>query len=366
MAADGRGRDASTPMELPAAGWRDISWRIYSEISDDRVMLVAAGVTYYLLLAMVPALSALVSVYGLFADPATIQSHMGVLSGVVPGGGMDIIKEQLSRLAQQGSATLGLTFAISLAFALWSANSGVKALFESMNVAYDEHEERGFVWLTLICFAFTLGAIVAAILFAAIIIVLPIVLGHLGLGRVADWTVRIGTYAVLALIVSFGVAALYRWGPCRSRPQWRWITPGVVLTVILTIAVSILFSWYVSNFGSYNATYGSLGAMIGFMTWIWLTANILIIGGELNSEMEHQTSVDTTVGPDSPMGERGALMADHVAVGSKDATRREDERKERRDDREQKRRRRVSLGKLAFAVPAAVILATMQRRSRRS
>ena len=374
MRNSSRGRSASSPTEIPATGWKDILWRIYFEISDDRVMLIAAGVTYYLLLAMVPALSALVSIFGLFTDPSTIQQQITSLSSVVPGGGMQIIGDQLTRLTQQDNATLGVTFVISLLLALWSANAGMKSLFEAMNVAYDEAEVRGFIKLTLISLAFTLAAVIGAILFLAVVIVVPIVLNAVGLGQGTEWLIRIGSYVGMAILASFAIAALYRWGPCRESPKWKWISPGVVLTMVLIVVVSVLLSWYVANFGSYNATYGSLGALIGFMTWIWISATILIIGGELNSEMEHQTTRDTTTGPSRPLGERGAIMADNVAGRSVAPSPANDTPGSRKDavggriqwdtSQSQGVRKRVSLGTLAFALPATLLLAAMQSRSK--
>ncbi|MEF2551066.1 YihY/virulence factor BrkB family protein [Aurantimonas sp. A2-1-M11] len=355
-----RGRRAAWPSQLPAAGWKDVLWRVYGEIGQDRVMLIAAGVTYYLLLALVPALSALVSVYGLFADPATVQEHAAMLQSVIPGGGMEIINEQLTRLAEQGTTTLGLTFAISLAIALWSANAGMKSLFEAMNVAYDEAEKRSFVKLTAVSFVFTLGAIVAVILFIGLVVGLPLVLGFLGLGSGTQWLVSLASYAALFALVFLGIGALYHWGPSRTRAKWRWITPGTVLTVVVIAAVSVLFSWYVANFGSYNATYGSLGALIGFMTWIWISTIILIVGGELNAEMEHQTIRDTTHAPAQPMGARGATMADTIGKASgADAA---PELPNRRDDVQRLLdRRRGSSKVLAMALPTALFVTWILR-----
>ena len=375
MKDSGQGQAASTPSNIPASGWKDILWRIYSEISDDRVMLIAAGVTYYLLLALVPALSAFVSIFGLFTDPSSIQQQITALSSVVPGGGMQIISDQLTRLTQQDNATLGVTFMISLLLALWSANAGMKSLFEAMNVAYDESEERGFVKLTLISLAFTLAAVVGTSLFLGVVIVVPIVLKFIGLGQGTEWLIRIGSYVGMAILASLAIAALYRWGPCRDAAKWKWISPGVMLTMVLIVVVSVLFSWYVANFGSYNATYGSLGALIGFMTWIWISATILIIGGELNSEMEHQTARDTTTGPSEPLGQRGANMADHVAGSGAAPSAASDTRNgavagsdggriQWNAPRNNGSRKRVSWGTLAFALPATFLLAAMQRRSK--
>ncbi|MCB8839186.1 YihY/virulence factor BrkB family protein [Aurantimonas sp. VKM B-3413] len=380
----GHGRDAVKPSEIPAAGWKSILWRVYAEIGDDRVMLVAAGVTYYLLLAMVPAMAAIMSVYGLFADASTVTDQLGQFGGVLPGGAMDILREQLTRLASSNNSTLGLSLFLSLAISLWSANSGVKALFEAMNVAYDEKEDRSFLMLNAISLLFTLCLVIAAILLVVLAVVLPNLLGTLGLGSAAQWTISAVSLIVTLLVISFGIAGLYRWGPNRANAQWRWITPGTALTVIVTAVVSVLFSWYTANFGSYNATYGSLGALIGFMTWIWLTMIVLIIGAELNSEMEHQTARDTTTGPTKPMGKRGALMADTVADDDSTTTRRDGgsrRSQQGRGDgdaarsssgspgsgnrREVGRPDRLSIGRLAFALPAALTLAYLQRRQRR-
>ena len=307
------GLHAETPTEIPFRGWKSILLRVYAEISNDRVMLIAAGVTYYLLLAMVPAMAAFVSLYGLIADPSTVQQHIGALSTLLPGGAMQVVDDQLQRLTSAENSKLGLSLVVSVGLSLWSANAGVKALFEAMNVAYDEREDRSFIKLTLTTLAFTLCLLTAAMVMIALTLVLPIVLNLVGLGQETEWAITGGSILATLLLVSLVISALYRWGPCRANAQWRWITPGAVLAVVVVAVVSLLFSWYTANFGSYDATYGSLGALIGMMTWLWLTMIILIVGGELNSEMEHQTARDTTTGPEAPIGTRGANMADNVA-----------------------------------------------------
>ncbi|MEE2951390.1 MAG: YihY/virulence factor BrkB family protein [Pseudomonadota bacterium] len=310
---DARGHVAERPSDIPAREWADILRRVYTEIGDDRVLLTAGGVTYYLLLALIPGLTALVSVYALFADPANVQPHLEQLQGFVPGGAIDILDEQMARIAGQGQTSVGLAFVFSLLVALWSANAGMKALFEAMNVAYDEKEERGFVRLTLASLAFTLCVIVGVLLLIGVTLVMPVLLSAVGLGQGVEWLIRILSYAGILLLASLGAAALYRWGPDRANARWRWITPGMIVAVLVVAVVSILFTWYVANFGSYNETYGSLGALIGFLTWIWISVSILIIGAELNAEMEHQTAADTTTPPKRPLGQRGATVADHVA-----------------------------------------------------
>jgi membrane protein len=310
----GRGREAATPVEIPARGWKDILWRTYEEFGQDRLMSVAAGVTYYALLALFPALGALVSVYGLFADPATIQDHLTALSGVLPSGALDIIREQVVRIASAGEGTLGLSFIIGLAVSLWSANAGMKAIFDALNIVYDEEEKRSFMKLNLESLTFTLAAVGFILLALAGIVILPIVLDFVGLGSGLEWLLAIARWPVLLVAVIAGLAVLYRYGPSRDKAEWKWVTPGGIVAAVLWLVVSMLFSWYVANFGSYNETYGSLGAVIGFMTWIWISSVVVLLGAEINAEMEHQTAKDTTQGPEKPMGARGATMADTLGA----------------------------------------------------
>ncbi|ANY81190.1 hypothetical protein BB934_25680 [Microvirga ossetica] len=316
QAADekGRGREAGTPTEIPALGWKDILWRTYEEFGQDRIMAVAAGVTYYALLAMFPAIAALVSIYGLFADPATIQGHLDALSGVLPSGAMDIVREQVTRIATAGGGKLGLSFLIGLVLSLWSANAGMKAMIDALNIVYDEEEKRSFLKLNLESLAFTLGAIAFLLLALAGIVVLPIILSLVGLGSGLEWLLALARWPILLACVVLGLSVLYRYGPSRDKAEWKWVTPGGLVAAVLWLVVSMLFSWYVANFGSYNETYGSLGAVIGFMTWIWISGIVVLVGAEINAEMEHQTARDTTVGPDRPMGSRGATMADTVGA----------------------------------------------------
>lgn len=306
----GRGRRAETPRGISWDGWKDILWRTYAEFNSDRVTLIAAGATFFLLLALFPALAAFVSIYGFVADPVTIADHIAFLGGVLPSGGVDLIKQQLQSLTSQDASSLSFGFIFGLLLALWSANSGIKTLFEAMNIAYDETEKRSFMKLNLLSLLFTLGAIVIAILFIVSVGVVPAVLAFVGLGSAAETLISLARWPVLFAASVFAVAILYRYGPSRERAKWRWVTWGSVVATAVWILASILFSWYLQNFADYNATYGSLGAVIGFMMWTWISVTILIVGAELNSEMEHQTARDTTTGAPQPMGARGASMAD--------------------------------------------------------
>jgi membrane protein len=309
-----RGRAARTPSEIPARGWKDILLRIYQNISKHRVVLVAAGITFYSILALFPAIAALVALYGLFADPTTIAGNLDQLSGFVPEGATAVIRDQLNRLAAQGSSTLGLAFIVGLAVSLWSANAGVKSLFDGLNIVYDEEDERSFIKLNLVSLAFTLATLALALVALAAIIVVPVVVNFFGLAQVTNLIMRIARWPLLLVVVAFALAVLYRYGPDRARAQWRWISWGSAFAAVGWLAVSILFSWYAANFGSYNKTYGSLGAIMGFMFWIWLSAIVILIGAEIDAEMEHQTARDTTTGAPKPMGERGAKMADTLGA----------------------------------------------------
>jgi membrane protein len=305
-----RGRFATTPSEIPARGWKDILLRVYGNISKHRIVAIAAGITFYSILAIFPAIAALVSLYGLFADPATIAGHLDSISGVVPGGGLEVIRDQMTRVAAQHNNTLGLTFVIGLVVSLWSANAAMKSLFDALNIVYGEDEKRGLIKLNAISLTFTAGAILFLLLAIAAMVILPPMLTALGLGGSAEILVRIVRWPALLLVLTLGLACIYRHGPSRDEPRWRWITWGSAFAAVTWLIASFLFSWYAENFGSYNKTYGSLGAIIGFMIWIWLSAIVILIGAELNAEMEHQTVRDTTAGKPEPVGARGATMAD--------------------------------------------------------
>ncbi|OXT00248.1 hypothetical protein B7H23_08760 [Notoacmeibacter marinus] len=307
----GRGRRAESVADIPWKGWKDILFRTYASISSDRVLLVAGGGTFYVLLALVPSLSVLISTYGLLFDPASLADHLTIMSRFMPAAAIDLIRDQLQRLTTQDEATLSFAFLLSLGLAVWSANSGMKGLFEAMNVAYDETEKRGFFRLNAVSLLFTLGAVIGVICMIGVVIVTPIILEFLFLGSFEP-LIRIAGFAFLAGMLIFGLMLLYRYGPSRKNAGWRWLPVGAVAAVVLVIIVSAAFSFYVSNFADYNATYGSLGAVIGFMTLIWLTLTIVMLGAELNAEIEHQTVIDTTVSPEQPMGERGAYVADHL------------------------------------------------------
>ena len=307
------GRQASTPSEIPARGWWQIAKRVFSDISEDRLLAEAAGVTFYALLAIFPALTALVSLYGLVSDPRTIADNLSAVSGVLPQGGMQILNEQVKSLTSGPAKGLGLGAVVGLLASLWSANAGMKALFDALNVVYEEKEKRGFVLRTLLTLAFTLGALVFVILAMIGVVVLPAVLNFIGLGQTTDILLKLARWPVLVVILTLFLAAVYRYGPSREKARWRWVSWGGAAATLCWLVVSFAFSYYVAHFGSYNKTYGSLGAAIGFMTWIWLSTSVVLIGAEMDAEMEHQTARDTTEGEEKPLGARHAVKADRVA-----------------------------------------------------
>jgi membrane protein len=309
-ANDGRGRSAEKPSDIPARGWKDLLWRVYDGISDDRILANGAAVTFYALLALFPALAALVSIYGLFADPASLQQHLDAVSGILPGGAVDVIRDQLGRLSAQPGRTLGIGLLIGLAVSLWSANGGIKGLFDALNVVYEEREQRSFIKLNAITLAFTLAMMASIIVALFGIVAVPVALNYLPgfIGLVLN----IVRWPVMLVLVALALALIYRYGPSRDHPKWRWITWGSAFGALAWLGLSAIFSFYAANFGSFNKTYGSLGAVIGFMIWMWLSVTVILIGGQLNAEMEHQTAKDSTEGAPQPIGARRAKMADTV------------------------------------------------------
>jgi membrane protein len=306
----GRGRHAEAPWRIPWKGWMDIFWRTYRQTGEDRLLAVAAGVVFYGLLAVFPAVTALVSLYGLFASPAAIGGHLSLAAGILPQSSIDILRDHINQLTSGSGAKLGLGFIFGLAVALWSANAGMKAIMDALNVVYEEQEKRGFVRVTAVSLAFTLAAIGSALLALGAVVVLPVVLQYLGLPDIADLLLRIARWPLLLILIVIGLAVLYRYGPSRRQPRWHWISVGSVIAAVAWLVSSALLSWYLASFADYNATYGSLGAGIGMMMWMWISAIVILFGAQLNSEIEHQTVHDSTVDGPRPLGARGAVMAD--------------------------------------------------------
>jgi membrane protein len=306
-----RGRHAETPAQIPPAGWRDVALRVFHGISENRITTISGGVTFFVLLSLFPGLAGLISLYGLFADSTTIAQHLNSLNGILPEGGMQILRDQLQQLTSQPPQKLGFATLASLAISLWSANGGIKAMFEGLNAVYEENEKRSFIKLNAISLALTLAAVAFVIASLLTITVVPKLPSFLNLPGISE-IVNYARWPVLLVVASLMIAVVYRFGPSREQPQWRWISPGSIFAAVTWISASLLFSWYTAHFGSYNKTYGSLGAAVGFMTWIWISTMVILIGAKTNAELEHQTAADTTTGSPSRRGERGARMADTV------------------------------------------------------
>jgi membrane protein len=309
-----RGRHAMVPWQIPWAGWKDIFRRVYASVNDNRLLAVAGGVVFFSLLAIFPAIAAFVSLYGLIADASTIDSHLSLAAGVFPAGAVDILHEQIARLTPKSDAKLGLGFITGLAIALWSANAGMKAIIDALNVVYDENEKRSFLKLNLLSLLFTLIAILSLMIALAAVVVAPMVFSAIGLSSHLSLSIAVLRWPLLLVLVTVALAAIYRYGPSRAEPRWQWLSVGSAAAAIGWLITSVLFSWYIAHFGAYNATYGSLGAAVGMMMWMWISAIVILLGGQLNAEIEHQTAKDSTVGSEKPLGERGAVMADTIGA----------------------------------------------------
>ncbi|WP_256926684.1 YihY/virulence factor BrkB family protein [Sphingomonas sp. TZW2008] len=313
----GAGRDAATPWQMPWPAWKQVLVRAWREGSDDNIGLIAAGVAFYGFLAIVPLLGAVVMLYGLVADRQTVIDNVQALAQVMPADAARLVGEQLLNVVQTSDGKKGFGLLLALATALFGARNGAGAVMSALNIAYEEKETRGFIATNLTAIGITVGAVVVAILAGVAIAAL----GHLD--TLLPWAPaallalgKVLSYALLLLGGSAGAATLYRYGPARDRARWVWLTPGSLLAALLWLALSLGFGLYVANFGNYNATYGSLGAVVVMLTWLYLSSYILLFGAELNSELEHQTARDTTRGAPTALGTRGAWVADHVAGGT--------------------------------------------------
>jgi membrane protein len=310
----GRGRRATAPWQIPWAGWKDIVWRVYDSVIDNRLLAVAGGVAFYSLLAIFPAVAAFVSLYGLIADASTIDAHLSLAAGVFPAGAVELLHEQITRIAAKSDAKLGLGFITGLAVALWSANAGMKAIIDALNVVYDEKEKRSFVRLNLLSLLFTIVAILSLMIALGVVVIAPMVFSAFGLSSLLGFAIAALRWPLLLALAAIALAAIYRFGPSRTEARWQWLSVGSVAAAIAWLIGSVLFSWYIGHFGAYNATYGSLGAAVGMMMWMWISAIVILLGGELNAEIEHQTAHDSTVGSEKPLGDRGAVMADTIGA----------------------------------------------------
>lgn len=301
---------------MPWAGWKDVLTRTWKESSKDNISIVAAGVAFYGFLAMVPMLGAIILIYGLAADPQTVVKHAQDLSTIMPGDVAKLIGEQLLNVTETSGGKKGLGLAVAIAVAVWGARNAASSIITALNIAYEEEEKRGFLKVTLLSLVMTLGAIALGLLGGIAIGVMG-ALEHLlpGLGGFGVFLGKLLTYLLLGSVAAAAAATMFRYAPSRDKAKWTWITPGSVIFAVVWILLTLGFGFYVSNFGNYGATYGSLSAVVVLLTWLYLSSYVLLLAAELNSELEHQTEKDTTAGHDRPLGARGAWSADHVASG---------------------------------------------------
>ena len=308
----GRGRLATRPDQIPHKGWIDIGWRVGGAYFGDRVGFVAGGVTFFMVLSLFPTLAAFVTLYGLFADPADAWGRLQFLYSVLPANVAEFLGGEMQRLALNTSSQLTFTLIWTFGLSLWTANGGIKTLFYGLNVAYHEVEKRNIVRYNLVCLAFTLSGLASVLLTAALVVGVPVVLSVFGL---EDEFAHLALlrWPVLFVVYVTALTVIYRFGPCRQKARWRWLTPGALFAAVLSLSVSFLFSWYLTTFVRTDS-YGPLAAFMGFLLWIWITVQIILMGAEVNAEIEHQTAIDTTTGAPLPLGQRGALVADSVGA----------------------------------------------------
>lgn len=307
-----RGRAAQCPREIPSRGWWDIAWRVKEQLAADNVSIVAGGLALFGLLSIFPSLAAAVAIYGLIASPEQIAVQAQAFGGLLPEAGMSILTKQLNELATRSSNTLSIGAIVSVLLALWSARRGMVALITAMNVAYNEHERRGFLRRTALALAFTICGVLGFIVVVALAIAVPVVVGLLPLGPVTQWVLLVVRWGLLWWVAVLALSALYRFAPHRSKARWRWLNVGSRVAATAWLAVSILFALYVRNFDSFGQTYGAIGSVVILLTWFYISAFVIILGAEINSELERQTVHDTTTGEEKPIGQRGAYSADTV------------------------------------------------------
>ncbi|WP_462320976.1 YihY/virulence factor BrkB family protein [Halochromatium sp.] len=306
------GRAAESPLVIPGRGWWQIARRVVGRYIKENLGLVAAGVGFYSLLALFPAIAALVTTYDLVFDVSQIQSQFDALGGLLPAQVHQLISARLESAAESRQQTLGFGLAGALLLSFWGATRGTRALIIALNIAYDEQEARNLFLLNLVAFGLTIFLVLVLAVAIIATVAVPIVINLVSLGTVPEVLAAWLRWPLLALVGLFALGILYRYGPSRRAARWRWLPPGSLVAGVLWLAASGLFSFYVANFGSYSATYGSLGAVIVLLLWLYLSATAVIIGASINAEAERQTGHDSTVGQARPRGERGAEVADHL------------------------------------------------------
>ncbi len=307
-----RGRAARTPHQIPKRGWRDILLRTKDQIGADNLSLVSAGVAFYALLAVFPGLAASVSLYGLLTNGMDIERQLQKLAVMMPSEARPVLLDQVHSLAGSSGAALGITAIGGLLLALLSSMKGIKAVITALNIAYDEREKRGFIRLNILAFLLTLAAVLFFVIMLGLVVVVPAVVGLLHISGTLGTVLSMARWPLMLVAVLVALSALYHFAPSRNHPRWKWVSWGSIIATVLWLLISVGFSIYVENFGNYNKVYGSVGALVVLLMWFYISAYAVLLGAELNAEMEHQTKVDTTIGRPKPMGEREAYVADTV------------------------------------------------------
>ena len=313
MSSDTEARAADAPTDFPARSWWRVLGRVWAGIGRDHLSIVAAGVAFFATLAIFPSIAALIGLYGLVADPAQVVDTLHAVRHLLPHDVFALIEDQAGQLIAARPARLGLASLVSLALALWSSRAGVMALTEGLNLVYRETDTRSLVVQYLISLALTLMVLAVAVAALLAVVAVPAILHFADLGPLGSLLAQVTPLLILGVAVVFAIGALYRYGPHRALARRRWVTVGALLATLGWLAVSLALSVYVARFADFNQTYGSLGAVVGLLFWLYASVFVVLLGAELNAELELETAEDTTTGPPRPMGERGAYVADHVA-----------------------------------------------------
>lgn len=308
-----RGRHARSPKDLPYVGWKDVVMRVRASLVDNRLSMIAAGVAFYILLAIFPGLSAMIALGGIFLlEPDQIVSQLADVTQLLPDSARQLVLDQAQSLASASNDNLGLAALIGLAIALFSATRGVGGLIVGLNIVYDEREQRGLVVLTALKLALTVAIIVGLLVALAVTGVLPATLNLVQGEPWVEVAITAASWLFLVIFILTGLAVLFRFGPSRSSARWKWISVGSVAASVVWLIASAGFALFVANFGTYNESFGSLAGVVVLLLWLWISAFIVLLGAALNAEIEAQTRIDSTVGSPKPMGERGATKADQV------------------------------------------------------
>lgn len=308
-----RGGEADKPSQIPKTGWKDISLRVRDKLKTDHVNIIAAGIAFYFFLAIFPAMTASLSMYGLVMDPADVTQQMRQFASVLPNQAHQMISELLRTLSTKPEETLGWSLLLSTLISLWSANKGTKAVFEGVNAAYNESSNRTYIKKNAITLVFTLGGTLFGFICLSLVVGFSTYIDYLGWSTIGSILLSLVRWVILATMVALALSIIYKVAPVRDNPEFKWVTWGAIIATLLWLTGSYLFSFYIDNFGKMDNTYGSFAAIIILMLWLFLTGYSVILGAEINAQMEHQTKKDTTVGEDMPMGQRNAYYADHVA-----------------------------------------------------